>query len=79
MYFYILWDTCKLAFQLSVFTTLNIVLYCIDCIQTGLFWPSLGWGNFFKTMEDIDMKLTPLIKHPEMNLLLLSYLSYNVT
>ena len=29
MYFYILWDTCKLAFQLSVFTTLNKVLNCI--------------------------------------------------
>ena len=26
---FILWDTCKLAFQLSVFTTINKGLYCI--------------------------------------------------
>ena len=37
MYFYILWDTCKLAFQLSVFTTLNKVLYCIVLLS----WLSL--------------------------------------
>ena len=34
---------------------------------------------FLKTIEDIDMKLTPLIKHREINLLLLSYLIYDVT
>ena len=66
-----------------------------NSIQIGLFWPSLdctggvgGWGGegvkrhpppFLKTIEDIDMKLTPLIKHREINLLLLSYLIYDVT
>ena len=35
--------------------------------------------RFFKTIKDIDMKLTPLIKCREVNLLLLSYLSCDVT
>ena len=58
-------------------------------IQTGLFWPS-GLGGvgyikrppplrFLKAIKDIDMKLTPLIKRREINLLLLSYLSCDVT
>ena len=54
-------------------------------IQTGLFlaFPGLRGGDvnrppplhFLKAMEEIDMKLTPLIKRREINLLLLSYLS----
>ena len=61
----------------------------VNPIQTGLFWPSLDWGGgggtsnaplrFLKTIKDIDMKLTPLIKRREINLLLLSYLSCDVT
>ena len=58
-------------------------------IQTGLFWPSLDLGGgggrqtphplrFLKTIKDIDMKLTPLIKRRETNLLLVSYLSCDV-
>ena len=35
--------------------------------------------HFFKSLEDIDMKLTPLIKRLELNLLLLSYLRSDVT
>ena len=35
--------------------------------------------RFLKTIKDIDMKLTPLIKCREINLLLLSYLSCDVT
>ena len=35
--------------------------------------------HFLKTIEDIDMKLTPLIKRLELNLLLLSYLRSDVT
>ena len=35
--------------------------------------------HFLKTIEDIDMKPTPLIKRREINLLLLSYLSCDVT
>ena len=31
--------------------------------------------RFLKTIKDIDMKLTPLIRRREINLLLLSYLS----
>ena len=62
-------------------------------IQTGLFWLSLDWGGggggggcqmptplcFLKTIKDIDMKLTPLIKRCEINLLLLSYLNCDIT
>ena len=67
----------------------------VNPIQTGLFWPSLDWEGgggasnisppphpsllFLKTTKDIDMKLTPLIKCREINLLLLSYLSFDVT
>ena len=35
--------------------------------------------RFLKTITDIDMKFTPLIKCREINLLLLSYLSCDVT
>ena len=35
--------------------------------------------HFLKTIEGIDMELIPLIKHREINLLLLSYLSCDVT
>ena len=35
--------------------------------------------HFLKSIKDIDMKLTPLIKRREIKLLLLSYLSYDVT
>ena len=35
--------------------------------------------HFLKTIKDIDVKLTPLIKCCEINLLLLSYLSCDVT
>ena len=35
--------------------------------------------NFLKTIESIDMKLTPLIKRREINLLQLSYLCCDVT
>ena len=35
--------------------------------------------RFLKTIKDTDMKLTPLIKRREINLLLLSYLSSDVT
>ena len=35
--------------------------------------------HFLKTIEDIAMKLTPLIKRHEINLLLLSYFSCDVT
>ena len=60
----------------------------VNPIQTGLFWSSLDWGGrqtrppplcFLKTIKDINMKLTPLIKPREINLLLLSYLSCDVT
>ena len=61
----------------------------LNPIQTGLFWLSLDWGGgggasnaplrFLKTIKDIDMKVTPLIKRREINLLLLSYLSCDVT
>ena len=57
----------------------------LNPIQTGRFWPSLDWGrgggvkhphpHFLKTAKDIDMKLTPLIKHREIN----PYLSCDVT
>ena len=33
---------------------------------------------FLKTIEDIDMKLIPLIKHRKINLLLLLFLSCDV-
>ena len=50
-------------------------------------WTGVGGGErqttpplrFLKTIKDIDMKLTPLIKRREIKLLLLSYLSYDVT
>ena len=57
-------------------------LLIINPIQTGLLWPSLDWRGhqtpppplrFLKTIKDINMKLTPLIKRREINLLLLSY------
>ena len=66
----------------------------VNPIQTGLFWPSLDWKGggvkrppppphpsllFLKTTKDIEMKLTPLIECREINLLLLSYLSFDVT
>ena len=35
--------------------------------------------RFLKTIKDRDLKLTPLIKRREINLLLLSYLSCDVT
>ena len=35
--------------------------------------------RFLETIKDIDMKVTPLIKRHEINLLLLSYLSCGVT
>ena len=52
--------------------------------------PGLGGGgdggafdaprlHFLKTIEDINMKLAPLIKRREINLLLLSYISCDVT
>ena len=45
--------------------------------------PWTGWGDaplrFLKTIKNIDMKLTPLIKRHEIHLLLLSYLSCDVT
>ena len=53
-----------------------------------LAFPGLGGGGgikhppflrFLKTIKDIDMKLAPLIKSREINLLLLSYLSCEVT
>ena len=54
----------------------NYFNFIVNPIQTGLFWPSLdgggGGGRFLKTMKDIEMKLTPLIKRREINLLLLS-------
>ena len=51
----------------------------INPIQTGLFAPSPPPLHFLKTIEDINMKLTPLIKQREINLLLLSYLCCDVT
>ena len=45
-------------------------------IQTGLFW--CPW-TFSKTIEEIDMKLTPLIKRREIILLLLSFLGCDIT
>ena len=58
-------------------------------IQTGLFWRPWTGGrgsnapppplHFSKTIEDIEMKLTPLIKRREIILLLLSFLSCDVT
>ena len=49
-------------------------------------WTGGGGGSndtpplrFLKTIKDIDMKRTPLIKRSEINLLLLSYLSCDVT
>ena len=55
-------------------------------IQAELFWPSLDWGvvsnaplRFLKTIKDIDMKLTPLIKCRQINPLLLSNISCDVT
>ena len=60
--------------------------HLLNPIQTGLFLavPGLGGGgasplHFLKSIKDIDMKLTPLIKRREINLLLLSYLSCDVT
>ena len=35
--------------------------------------------HFLKTIKDVDMKLTSLIRRREINLLLLSYLSCDVT
>ena len=35
--------------------------------------------HFLKTIEDIDINLIPLIERHELNLLLLSYLNYDVT
>ena len=61
----------------------------LNPIQSGLFWPSkdcvcvCGGGgggganaplHFLKTIEDMDMKRTPLIKRCKINLLLQSYL-----
>ena len=47
----------------------------LNPIQTGLFWHSLDWGvgrqmppSFLKNYKSIDMKLTSLIKHHEINL-----------
>ena len=60
----------------------------LNPIQTGLFLAVPGLGGvlqtppphrFLKTIKDIDMKLTPLIKRREINPLLLSYLSCDVT
>ena len=53
------------------------------CVRTQML-PLEGGVNppplhFLKTIEDIDMKLTPLIKRLELNLLLLSYLRSDVT
>ena len=52
----------------------------------GFLWrPWTGGGasnaplHFSKTVEDIDMKLTPLIKRREIILVLLSFLSCDVT
>ena len=47
-------------------------------------WTGGGGGGgvrfrFLKTIKDIDMKVTPLIKRREINPLLLSYLSCDVT
>ena len=87
-----LWECLMFGLRLNVlkyfswgFQTQNI----LNPIHIGLFWPSLDWGggwgrqtpslHFLKTIEDIDMKLSPLIKCREINLLLLSYLSCDVT
>ena len=56
-----------------------MICQCLNLIQTGLFWPSLDLGGggasndppplrFLKTVKDVDMKLTPLIKRREINL-----------
>ena len=76
-------SACVFAFCIySAYT--NRLCASINPIQTGLFRSSLGWGRqtprpsplrFLKTVKDIDMKLTPLIKRHEINLLLLSHLS----
>ena len=52
-------------------------------IQTRLYFGcpriGVGGGGGVGGVKDIDMKLTPLIKRREINLLLLSYLSCDVT
>ena len=51
-----------------------LVLVRINFINTTIFISTM-----FPDAHDIDMKLTPLIKGREINLLLLSYLSCDVT
>ena len=65
----------------------NYIIY-LTLFRLGFFghpWTG-GWRqtpppplHFLKTIEDIDMKLTTLIKCREINPLLLSYLSCDVT
>ena len=49
----------------------------------GVPWNGGGASNaplhFLKTIEGIDMELLPIIKHHEINLLLLSHLSCDIT
>ena len=58
-------------------------------IAPAMNFGKLDWGggafdappplSFLNTIKDLDMKLTPLIKRREINLLLLTYLSCDVT
>ena len=72
----------------NFFCAFNQNFVIINPIQTGFFLvvPGLGGGasnapplRFLKTIKDRDMKLTPLIKRREINLLLLKYFSCDVT
>ena len=67
-------DGHKISPVYSIMTD-NLTLF-----RLGFFAPSPPPPlRFLKTIEDIDLKLTPLIKRREINLLLLSYLSCDVT
>ena len=85
-------NTCKLlsksfSLKLDFWDWFNQAMaYYLQPYSDWAFWHSLDWGvvsnappPFLKTIEGRDMKLIPLIKRREINLLLLSYLSCDVT
>ena len=67
----------SLSFKVHMFGLRILTLFRLGFFGrpwTGGWRQTLPPFRFLKTIKDIDMKLTPLIKRGEINLLLLSYL-----
>ena len=79
-------DCLRLKFMCNCNVFIVTVMFLFRVGFFGRPWTEGGGGGrqtaplrLLKTIKDIDMKVTPLIKRRKINLLLLSYLSCDVT